>query len=485
MKKILIYALAAALLLVFFSFRLTKVPSGITVDEAAFGYNGVLLSRTLHDENGRLLPMFVLSIHGQDWRQPVTQYFTAAMFKTFGPSVFNLRMTAVIIAVASIFLIYFLAKKLLGSIGAVTAAIVLATTPVIMIQSHLGLDNIAPVPFVIGWLFTIFLYEKTRKNYWLILSAVCLGIGYYSYKGMRVFVPTWVVLTTIYLAWDFLKSFSKKTFSGVIKPVLIFLISIFPFFAIIPVLEFFYSGAVLGGQHPVYEGVYKLLYPYFSMFDPSFLFIKGDALLYHSTGTHGMYLLASLPLFIIGLVNSWKKGNFWKFIIIAFFIGPLLFGLFGSVHRASRMLAEVPLYALISAVGFLTLWQRKSKIIIGIIIFLFFLNYFDFIRYYLFQYAKDNENIFSCFDCAESQYKTLKSESINKNLIPYVDEVIAKNEDTTTDFARSIYFTNSPARWNGKRENLPKNAVLMTNNDKMEYLTRIGQNRNFFYYIWK
>lgn len=159
-KKVIVFIVATITLLLFFSFKLTSVPAGITVDEGAFGYNAILLSKTLHDENGRFLPVFVLSIKGTDWRQPVTQYFDAVYFKAFGASVFNLRFTSVIVAVVSVFLIFYLARQLLGKFGAIVASLLLVTTPIFMIQSHLGLDNIYPIPFVIGWLMFFFIRQN-------------------------------------------------------------------------------------------------------------------------------------------------------------------------------------------------------------------------------------------------------------------------------------------------------------------------------------
>lgn len=222
MKRIILLIAAALALFVFFTYKLTEIPSGVTVDESAFGYNAILLSKTLRDENHRFLPVFVLSIHGEDWRQPVTQYFATAMFKIFNPSLYNLRLTATITAIVSTLLIFFLCKRLLGIGGGILAAVFLATTPVIMMQSHLGLDNIAPVPFVIIWLFALYLFTRKKNNFWLIISAVSLGIGYYSYKGMRVFVPTWVVTSLVFLALPFLVKVSKKNFLAVVRPVLFF-----------------------------------------------------------------------------------------------------------------------------------------------------------------------------------------------------------------------------------------------------------------------
>ena len=67
-KKLIIFLVVVSGLLFLFTYKLTSVPRGITGDEASFGYNGILLARTLRDENGRRLPVFVLSLGGTDWR---------------------------------------------------------------------------------------------------------------------------------------------------------------------------------------------------------------------------------------------------------------------------------------------------------------------------------------------------------------------------------------------------------------------------------
>lgn len=483
LKKALVYLLVAIGLLLFFSYRLTDVPAGITPDEAAFGYNGNLLAQTLHDENGRKLPLFVLSLGGKDWRTPVTQYLVATLFKIFGSSLFNLRVVAVLFAVASALLIYFLGEKLLGKVGGIAAAIFLGTAPIVMIQSHLGLDNIDAAFFALGWLAALFFFDKTKKNFWLTISAISLGIGYYSYKGMRVFVPVWVILTAVYLAREFLVMRTKKSFLEIIRPLAIFLISIAPFFAVIPYLEFQYAGAILNNEHPVFEGIYKFLYPYLSTFDPSFLFIKGDDLLIHSTGIHGMHLLMSLPFFIFGLVSVWRKGAFWRLVIVSFFLGPIFFGFFGSVHRASRMLAEVPLYALISAAGFMFILQRKNiKILLVVFIFLFAINYFNFLNYYLWQYPRNTENLFGDFKSENAEYKKLAQLSEERRLTPFIDEVTAKRYDPVADFARTIYFIRPLGRWDGKPAELSADGILMTDNDKVSALKLVAREGNFFYY---
>lgn len=470
MKKIVMFITAVVFLFLFFSYKLTSIPKGITGDEAAFGYNATLLSRTLHDENGRKLPVFVLSLGGTDWRQPVTQYFITAYFKVFGPSLFNLRFTTVIIAVLSILLVYFLSVELFGNrILGLLSAFLLGSAPIFMIHSHLGLDNIYPIPFVLSWLYGILKYSKTKNKNWLILSSVSLGVGLYAYKAMRVFVPVWLVLSLFFV-------FSLKDK----KPVYYFVLSILPFLLIIPKLEFLYAGAVLNNEKLGFPGVYEFIYRYISNFDLSFLFIKGDALLFHSTGKHGMYLISTLPLFVFGIIQAFRKDKFWRFVVLSFFLGPILFGFLGQVGRASRLMAEIPLFALISTLGFWEIWKYKYRIFAYLLGILLLLNYFDFLRYYFSVYPNETEKLFNCFSCSEKAYQVLREQGGGK--VPFIDEVLSKKEGETQWFARSVHFRDSINVWNGKIETLPEGAVLMTDNDNLVGLQKVDQSGSYYFY---
>lgn len=127
-----------------------------------------------------------LSVEGKDWRQPVTQYYITAFFKIFGPSVFNLRFTSVIITLVSAVLLLILAIKLLNFKWAILSIFIFLTTPLVMIQSHMGLDNIMHIPFTILWLWGIFLFSKTRKRRYLVFAAISLGINFYTYKACEL-----------------------------------------------------------------------------------------------------------------------------------------------------------------------------------------------------------------------------------------------------------------------------------------------------------
>lgn len=473
--------------LAFFSFRLLDVPRGLTLDEVAFGYNASLISETLRDENGRFLPIFVLSLQGRDWRQPVAQYMQVAMFKIFGRSLFNLKFVSVLAASFSAVIIFLLGLQTFGKKFALLALIIFLTTPVIMIHAHLALDNIMPVPFILLWVFGLWNFNEKRSYKYLVIAGVSLGIGFYAHKSMRSAAPVWTVLTLLYLLITQVKNWKKLSIQNY-KPAIVFLIAILPFYLISPILDYKYAGAVYGTQTIGVSSVYDFVYFYISNFDPSFLFIKGDKILHHSTGKHGMFLLATLPVYIYGIYKSINtKNTFLTFLITCFFAGPLLLGFIGSVHRASRLIFLVPLFCLITAFGFWKLLATKDKALkLVLIIFsiVFVLNFYDFIKYYWFQYPDDTYHIFYSSEGINA-YKELKEISESENLKPLIsDSLLDTRSDSgaVEDFTRSLYFI-YPNSFDENSE-LPENSILLTRNKDLKSGYGI-KNRTKDYYLYK
>lgn len=359
----------------FFGYKLLEVPRGLTLDEAAFGYNAALLAKTGRDENHRFLPLFVLSSNGTDWRQPMTQYYLTGIFKIFGASVFWLRFSSTLLVVGSILALFFVARSELGLTGAVAAAAVMTMTPILMIQSHEALDNIMPIPLTIIWLWSVGNYLRNGKTKWMLIIGIVLGASLYSYKGMRPIAPIWLLLSFLLPMLKFKKEMIKKWS--------LLATGAAPFFLIIPWIEKHYPGAMMGGAQAVFHNLYEFLAPFLSSFDISYWYVTGDLVGIHTTGMHGMYLLASAPWFFAGIYLAIKKRNvFMLFALAAFFLGPLLFGSVGSVHRFSRLLMMVPIYSLIAGWSLSEFWKtnKKSWVVFGALLAL--VNFGDFVRYY-------------------------------------------------------------------------------------------------------
>lgn len=481
-KKTLLLSIACLFIIglwLFFSYKLLEVPPGITSDESAFGYNGVLLARTYHDENGRFMPFFVLSLNGKDWRQPVTQYSVMIAFKIFGSSFYVLRSVSVFMMVLSSLLIFYLLYKIRGLILAIFGTVFFVTTPILMIQSHMALDNIAPVPFVILWLLGIYLFTGNKNLKYLILSGIALGISFYSYKAMRIIVPVWCILTVVYLGLLILSSKlnvslkKRRLFSWIAT----FSISILPFFLIIPILESKYSGAVFDRQSVSLDSYQNFFYGFIANLDFSFLFISGDSTPYHSVDHFGALLLSSLSFFLIGIYQSIRRKGYWLFVLVAFFTTPLLFGLANSIYRASRLLALSPMFAIIAALGANTLWEyrntfkrdivrRLTLVLLFILLAFSLFNYYDFINYYWNKYATYYQTSTSFPTNSHQSYLILAKESEERQLTPYIEDSIYKRDDVAAQFFEQTYFKKPLTLWNTKRT-LSNKAILLTN---LEYV---------------
>jgi len=436
MKKLILIIAPVVFLIILFSYKLLEVPRGLTLDEAAFGYNAALLAKTGRDENHRLMPLFVLSSSGTDWRQPVTQYYLTFLFKVFGPSLFLLRFSSVLVVVGSIAGLYLLAKDILGRQGASIAAVVMATTPLVMIQSHMALDNIMPIPFTLIWLWGAWRFLKDKSNKYIILMGAVLGLSMYTYKGMRAIVPVWLLISGVLVA-------IKTKWRTVLRRWVYLGMAAGPFFLIIPWIDRHYAGAMMGGAKAVFNNVYELLSPYLSSFDVSYWFVSGDLVTIHSTMMHGMYLLASAPWFFMGIYLALrKKHNFFYFLLAAFFFGPLLFGLVGSVHRFSRLMMMIPIYSIFVGLSVSWVWKKKGvlgKMAVILGIFIAGLNYGDFLKYYWKTYPGITESYTGVFTYRKD-FQELDKVSKSNDLTPVISEQVALSTGESGKFFQMQYF---------------------------------------------
>lgn len=426
----------------------------MTTDEPAIGYNAILLGKNLRDETGRLLPVYILTNNGSSWKQPVTVYSTAIIFKLFGASLFNLKFVSVLVAVISLLLIILLNYLLLGGKAGFIAGLFYLLTPTILIHSHLAQENIYPVLFVSAWILCMLLYEKKTKPIYLVLAGISLGLGIYCYKGMHALVPPLVLTSVVYL---FVTTKRK------LKPSLYFLLGISPFILALPWLNIHYAGSLSDNLRITILKYYEFFYPYISSFDLSALFIKGDTTIWHSTGIHGVFLLSTLPLFIIGLVQSFKEKihhHFYLFLLLSFLLCPILYGQVGSVYRFSRLLIFVPFYVTFCTLCLMNLQKlKRGKLATYMFTVLITLNFIDFVRYYWYTYPQLNRENFS--ENNDSRYRLLAKTAKEKNLTPhvYLDEFASQGDDSR--FYEAAYFEKKLGQWQPE-DSLPPNSILMT-----------------------
>ena len=492
-KTLLLLSFLTVVLFIFFSYRLSETPNGINTDEASYGYNGILLAQNLQDSHGRFLPLFVLSSDNKVWYAPYMQYLVALLFKLFGPSVYVMRLASVVITVFSALLTLYFAQLLFNQKTALITLISFLIIPEVMIETHTPLEHMIVVPFVLLWLISLFKYKQNLDNKYLVFAALSLGSGFYSYAGIRPMVAVWILITIFYVIYLNLlnQKLSQKllTSKKLIIPLLTFSLTALPFFAVIPILEYYYSGAVLNRASFEVESIYSFFYYYLSSFDLSFLFVTGDKLQIQSTLRHGMFLLSTLPIFAIGLYQSFKqKSDYLRLLGMTFFISPLLYGYVGAAYFAHRLLYMVPFYTIFMTLGIKKMianknhWLRYCTYILFILVII---NYFDFWRYYMFGYPKDTYHIFYHLEDYSKPYRALSNEVSKRSLQPFLSTHVARlNRIDISDselFARAIYFPKLPNVLDEEKDELPGNGILLSTKVSVIGLKRLDSDALPFY----
>ena len=443
-----------------FSFRLTKVPPGINFDESSIGYNASLISDSLHDENGRFLPVFVLTLEGKDWKQPVRIYSTALLFKLLGKSYFNLRLLSVIFALGSAVIFYKILRLFFSPGISLMGFFLFATSPALMIQSHLALENIDLLPFFLLWLYFLLSYSLCPRLRKVVLAGFFLGISFYTYKGMRAMVPIYFLISLSYLAY---LSLIKK--QGGSRSILFFILGIAPFLLPLKLWQIKYAGAVYDPATTSIPSFFDAVLTYLSSFDFSFLFVLGDKMLVHSTGRQGVFLLPNVILFFLGFAQLLKEKKPWYYLIFfSLILTPLLLITVGSIYRASRLMPYLPLATFIFTLGVKKIFEIENKLAKTLLLAFFALaitaSYRDFLKTYWIVYPKLVSNDFSPnFDEAMRELYRLSREG---DKYPYVEYNDFNSYKADLQFFQEVYFPAGMKVWQREKESFPDQGLVLT-----------------------
>lgn len=393
----LVFLIVGTILL--YSWNLLQVPVHLNQDELGFALNAYSVAKTGFDENGIFFPLYFWHL-GVMYGTPIIVYLTSIFLLIFPVSEVSIRLPSVLIAVTNVILIYFLAKKIFSSVklGFLTG-ILLALTPVHFIQGRILLDNLYPVPFVLGWLYLLLLFLEKKNLILLFTSSFILGLGIHSYHAAKVMMPIYLLLTFLAIYKELI---NKKYLSLVI--IVGFAIPLLP---LIPWLTKYpdtltdqvkYTGLYDTRLNPV-EGLLSLLTPetifsrlsiYLSYFNIDLLFFKGDSSLIHSTGKVGLFLLPLLLLIPLGIYQAVRtRRKLWLLILAGFFCGPIAPALVGNQYRASKELVILPFAIFLSIYGLMFLFKffkERYIFVTSILLVFIFLQFGLFLNDYFGDY---------------------------------------------------------------------------------------------------
>ena len=419
MKKylpiILILILAALLRLV----ALDKFPAGLNADEAAIGYNAWSLIQTGKDEHGASWPLVFRSF--DDYKPPIYFYLVLPFVKLFGLNIWSVRLPSALLGIASVFLVYLIAKQLFQTVIASGArqssisssilnsqhsifncptisALILATSPWHLQFSRGGWEVNAALFFILLGIYGFL--RGLEKPMYLFLFVISLAISLYTYHSARLISPL-LALSLVILYWKqlfperLIKSNSQhSTFNFqprikvILSAVILGLLMSLPLAAQLLSKEGqsrFTGVSVFADSGPLWQALemrrehgdlnlyvkaihnqylsygLRFVKNYLSHFSPRFLFVTGDEIARSKVPGMGQSYLLLFPFLFLGLLSLLKldsKGK--KFILFWFLIAPVAAALtFQSPHALRAQNMVIPL-SFIFALGLLSFFDILS-----------------------------------------------------------------------------------------------------------------------------
>lgn len=411
--------------------KLDNIPPHLGNDEISIAFDSYSMRAIGKDEHGHAWPLSFES--HQTYKAPLYAYLNMPINRLFGNNEYGVRLLSAIAGSGLIILVAIIGKMISGPFVALVAALLMAINPKAIFVSRIAFEsNLAAMMLSLG-VMLMFYFRKKQKNVYLILTGLFLGLsvwGYHTEWGLAPMMalvlpflsrkeivfkkwwPMWLVmvLVAVPIFYNFLavqrrdvnnransqlwfsagqmQDYIKKSNDGLIKKMMVV--------ALTPVNN------------------YVAHFSLDSMFSSGADMFNGESPL-----ESGWFLLASLPLLIIGLFNIKKVfGKYWSWVLAWWLLCPIVPALtYGGVASVRNLAFIVPT-VLIMAGGALTLWKKSQKwsLILGLILIF---NFFVFALSYYIHFPKDSGNNF--------QYGYKQAwEYIKPNIDKY-DRVVVEN----------------------------------------------------------
>ena len=299
-----------------------QAPPGLNQDEAANAWNAWCLLHTGRDQTGESWPIFYTRALGAN-RSTLYIYATIPFQVLGGLSVFTNRLPSAVAGVLTIFLLYWIAKRLFNQTTGLVAAALLALNPWHIYLSRIGHEaGISPLLTVIPiavllWAGFPLRDGEARPIIWrAAVAGLVIGVCCYGYPAVRLYIPIVLaccVLLTVPAWWCLLRSRAGTL------AILVMLLGVVVTFGPLLYQHIKHpeqiarrSKGLLAWRETdsVDVRLGKVAGRYAMHFGPTFLFKVGDYYETQSPRGFGQYHWYMLPLMIAGL--AWPLKNAFK-----------------------------------------------------------------------------------------------------------------------------------------------------------------------------
>lgn len=376
-------------------FHLTQSPPSPYWEEVALGYDAYSILLTGKDHHGHSWPVMAFESFG-DWKPSGYFYALLPFLKTFGLSVFSVRLPSVVAGVGIVagmgVLMWQLTAKQVKDHQrrhlAVLAIFLAAISPWLIQFSRAAWEvNLATALIlwgvIAGWQSIVTVQKKKYRFVWLIVSIVFLFAAMYTYHSARILAP----ILGLTIGWQFLQQDLRAKrkniwLVGYIFPLFLVAFLLRPFtaalgtpvlnqrlaetsvFSDLSVIEASNELRTLHNNSPLSRLMYhryvlfggQVASQFFSHFKLDFLFLSGDVNPRHSTQYFGLFYPFEIVFMLVGAV--WVLQHFTraqKQLLGAWLVfGILPAALTKTAPHALRILPTAPIFLLATAIG---AWQ--------------------------------------------------------------------------------------------------------------------------------
>jgi|KBSMisStaDraftv2_1062788.scaffolds.fasta_scaffold09283_4 4-amino-4-deoxy-L-arabinose transferase-like glycosyltransferase len=366
-------AVLVAGVLVLYTVNLGHAPIYLHEAEVLFALHAQSIATTLHDTNGRLLPLYfqMPQIGDNVWFHPMVVYLMVPWLKILPMSEMAIRIPSVLVGLTDVVLIYFIAVRIFRSERwALLAAGLLALTPSHFMHSRMAMDYLYPVPFVLAWLLCLLTFLEHRQSRTLFAATSFLGVGVYSYIASTIMMPLYLAITLIVI-WATVERpwrWWLIAVAGFAWPLCLLVWFVFYPQMIVETLSRYGldrgtaapwpKGAPMGVVLDTMWRTARLsgrFSQYWSFFDPAYLFLTGGfANVVNSTRHVGVFPMSFIALVPIGAAVLLRRSRpiVDTLVLVAFASAPLAACLaVPEPYAIDRELELLPFGVLIAVAG--------------------------------------------------------------------------------------------------------------------------------------
>lgn len=366
-----------------------EIPGGVNQDEAFAAWEAWSILESGKDSAGYAFPVY-LTAWGSGMNA-LESYLMLPFIAVFGLETWAIRLPQLITGLLSLWVMYLLARDMLGRRMGLWCLFMLAICPWHVLLCRWGLEsNLAPGFMLFG---LYFFYRGLSDGRFFLLSGLMYGLSLYAYATIWPFVPFIILAQLLYCLGKGRLKADRWLLAGALPlgllalPLLLFLgvnwglmeEICLPFMSI-PKLLYFRSGELgLENAGKNLLGLFRLLLR------------QSDGLPWNYAGAYGLLYPVSLPFALWG-IGAGIRGLFRKeFRPEALFLfqlfGGLLLGALISVN-VNRVNIIFPPLVFFTALGLCRLGQMLGRAFLPAAALVYGLLFLGFCSYYFTDYRE-------------------------------------------------------------------------------------------------